>query len=201
MATTGRMGSRTHPEGATFGPNPARLSGQFMIFRFTQKLGSRLKTGTLKPLPMNDAPVADWTGHLFFFDRTPYILLSNTAALYSTVLFAKGITGDGSFITAATSTLREFMEADGLAFAYDRFIGSRTGLITFASTLSRSVTGSMNELVAYAKVILARDEISPFDLGFHLNDLLLSAIASEAPPGYGKPRDAFRTLIAQSGAP
>lgn len=47
-----------------------------MILRFSQKLGSRLKTGTLHPLPMNDAAVADWTSHLFFFDRTPYILVS-----------------------------------------------------------------------------------------------------------------------------
>lgn len=172
-----------------------------MILRFTRRLGARLKAGSLKPMPMHDAPVADWTGELFFSDRTPYILLSSTAALYSIVLLARGITNDGSFITAATRTLREFMEADGLAFAYDRFIGSRTGLVSFASTLNRSVTGSMNELVASAKVILARDETSPFDLGFHLNDLLLSAIASEESPGYGRPRDAFRALIAQSRAP
>ena len=172
-----------------------------MIFRFTQKLGSRLKTGTLKPLPMNDAPVADWTSELFFFARTPYILLSNTAALYSTVLFAKGITDDSAFIVRVMAALREFMEADGLAFAYDRFIMPRTGLIRFASTFSRSVTGSMNELVASAKVILARDEISPFDLGFHLNDQLLSASATDKTRDYGKPRDAFRALIAQSRAP
>ena len=71
----------------------------------------------------------------------------------------------------------------------------------FASAHSRSVTGSMNELITYAKVLLADEETSPFDLGFRLNDFLLSALASDQSPGYGKPRDAFRALIAESIAP
>jgi hypothetical protein len=172
-----------------------------MILRFSQKLGSRLKTGTLKPLPMDDAPVADWTSHLFFSGRTPYILVTNTAALYSTVLYAKGVTDDSAFISRALAALREFMEADGLASAYDRFIMPRTGAIRFASSLNRSVTGSINELISYAKVLLADDEGSPFDLGFRLNDLLLSAIATPNRPHYGKPREAFRALVAESKAP
>ena len=172
-----------------------------MILRLSQKIGSRLKAGPLKPLPLDKAPVADWTSQLFFFDRLPYILVSNTAALYSTVLYAKGITNDSIFITRLTSALRDFMEADGLAFAYDRFIMPRTGLIRFASTFNRSVTGSMNELISYAKVLLADEETSPFDLGFRLNDLLLSAIASDQSRGYGKPRDAFQALIAESSVP
>ena len=108
-----------------------------MILRFSQKLGSRLKAGTLKPLPLDEAPVADWTSHLFFFDRKPFILVRNTAVLYSTVLYAKVITDDGVFISSFTSTLREFMESDGLALAYDRFIMPRTGTILFASERAR----------------------------------------------------------------
>ena len=132
---------------------------------------------------------------------TPCILVSNTATLYSTVLYAKGITNDSVFIVRVMAALREFMEADGLAFTYDRFIMPRTGLIRFASTFSRSVTGSMNELIAFAQVLLADDEMSPFDLGFRLNDLLLSASRTDETRDYGKPRDAFRALIAQSSAP
>ena len=172
-----------------------------MILRFSQKLGSRLKTGTLTPLPMDAASIADWTSHLFFFDRTPYILVSSTAALYSTVLYAKGITNDSVFIVRVMAALREFMEADGLAFAYDRFIMPRTDLIRFASTFSRSVTGSMNELIACAQVLLADEETSPFDLGFRLNELLLSASTTDEARDYGKPRDAFRALVAESKAP
>jgi hypothetical protein len=56
-------------------------------------------------------------------------------------------------------------------------------------------------LINYAKVILADDETSPFDLGFRLNDLFLSALASATSRGYSKPRNAFRELIAESIAP
>ncbi len=77
-----------------------------MILRFSQKLGSRLKAGTLKPLPMDAALIADWTSRLFFSDRTPYILVSNTAALYSTVLYAKGITNDRVFIVRVMAVSR-----------------------------------------------------------------------------------------------
>ena len=53
----------------------------------------------------------------------------------------------------------------------------------------------------YAKVILADEEISPFGLGFRLNDLLLSAVGSDASRNYDKPRDAFQALVAKSTAP
>ena len=108
-----------------------------MILRSSQKPDPRHKAGTLKPLPLDEAPVADWTSHLFFFDRKPFILVSNTAVLYSTVLYAHGITDLGVFISSFTSTLRDFMEADGLALAYDRCIMPRTGTIRFASERAR----------------------------------------------------------------
>jgi hypothetical protein len=172
-----------------------------MILRFSQKLSGRLKTVTLRPLPLDSAAVADWTSHLFFLVRTPSILVSNTETLYSIVLYAKGVTNDSVFISRVLTALREFMEADGLAFAYDRFISPRTGLIQFASTFSRSVTGSMNELIAHGKLLLADEETSPFDLGFRLNDTLLSAVESAEQLDYGKPRAAFRALVARSTAP
>jgi hypothetical protein len=132
---------------------------------------------------------------------TPYILVSNTETLYSIVLYAKGVTNDSVFISRVLTALREFMEADGLAFAYDRFISPRTGLIQFASTFSRSVTGSMNELIAHGKLLLADEETSPFELGFRLNDTLLSAVESAEQLDYGKPRATFRALVARSTAP
>lgn len=169
-----------------------------MILRFSRKLAARLKTGVLKPAPLDEAPVADWTSHIFFFDRTPYILVSNTAALYSVVLYAKGITKESMFITSLMTTLRESMAADGLASAFDRFISPHAGTIRLASAYSRSVTGSMTELIKCAKVFLCDDDLSPFELGAQLNDFLLSPLASEKSRGYGKPREAFQALLAES---
>jgi|SRR5579871_5132799 len=166
-----------------------------MIFRLSQKLNTKLKAGSLAALPLDENPFADWSAHLFLADRTQYVLLSNTKSLYSMVLYGKGITNDSYFIDRALSNLREFMEDDGLAFLYQRFVAPASASVRFAKSLDRSVTGSMNDLIDHAKAWLAEGELSPFDVGFKLNEVLLSALAKSESIPYGTPRDAFRALV------
>jgi len=165
-----------------------------MIFRLTQKLGTKIKAGRLSETPLDENPYADWSCHMFTAGRTQYIIASNTTSLYSCVMFGKGITDDSRFIERMLATIREFMEDDGQAFAYQRFIAPASGTVSFAKALNRSVTGSMNELVMAATHSLESGEIAPHDVGFYLNDLLLSAIATKEDRGYGKPKDAFKLL-------
>jgi hypothetical protein len=73
--------------------------------------------------------------------------MSNTKSLYSCVMYGAGITDDSRFIERALSTIREFMEDDGQAFVYQRFIAPDSSTVSFAKALSRSVTGSMTELI------------------------------------------------------
>jgi hypothetical protein len=61
-----------------------------MILRLAEKLKTKIKAGTLSPLPLDENPLADWSAQLFVADREQYILLTNTATLYSTVIFGKG---------------------------------------------------------------------------------------------------------------
>lgn len=37
-------------------------------------------------------------------------------------------------------------------------------------------------------------DMSPHEVGFKLNSILLSALATEESPGYGKPKEAFKRL-------
>jgi hypothetical protein len=165
-----------------------------MIFRLSQKLNTKIKAGTLPALPLDENPFADWSAHLFLADRTQYILVSNTKSLYSTVMYGKGITDDSSFIERALSNLREFMEDDGQAFVYQRFIAPASAKVRFAKALDRTVTGSMNDLINHATAWLTEEELSPYDVGFRLNDVLLSAIAPSESAKYGRPREVFKAL-------
>src|SRR5208283_4500557 len=149
-----------------------------MIFRLSQKLNARIKAGTLRALPLDENPFADWSAHLFVAGRAQYILLSNTKSLYSTVMFGKGITDDGHFIERGLGNIREFMEADGQAFVFHRFIAPATATVRFAKALDRSVTGSMNDMTRHATYWLARGDVAPFDVGFRLNEIPISALAS-----------------------
>lgn len=72
--------------------------GPRMIIRQSQKLNAKIKSGKLCGLPLDENPYADWSAHLFTADRTQYVILSNTASLYSTVMYGRGINNDGLFI-------------------------------------------------------------------------------------------------------
>jgi hypothetical protein len=163
-----------------------------MIFRLSNKLSAKLKVGTVPSLPLDENPFADWSGHLFIADRTQYILLTNTKSLYSVVMFGRGITDD-NFIVRALSSIRDFMEADGLEFIYHRFIVPATGLVRFAKALNRSVTGSMNDLTQHAAYHLAGGEIAPFRVGTRLNETPMSALGHGG-SDYGFPRDVFKAM-------
>jgi hypothetical protein len=170
-----------------------------MIFRLSQKLATKLKEGRLPEVPLDDNPYADWSAHLFAVARTQYIIVANTRALYSVVMYGKGITGDNEFITRALSALREFMEDDGQSFVYQRLIAPTSGGVRFAKALDRSVTGSINELVKFATCYLEDGETSPYDIGFKLNNVLLSALDPSKKDGYGKPNEAFKALANSLG--
>jgi hypothetical protein len=159
-----------------------------MIFRLSQRLNTKIKAGNLRPLPLDENPFADWSAHLFVADRAQYIILTNTKSLYSTVMFGKGITNDSNFIERALGSIREFMEYDRQEFVYHQFIAPASATVQFGKALDRSVTGSMNDLVFQAKHWLSQSDVSPFDLGFKLNDTPFSSLK------YLNPRECFKNL-------
>ena len=165
-----------------------------LTFRPSHKLNAKIKAGPLPVQPPSENPYADWSAHLFSADRTQYILLSNTKSLYSTVLYGKGITDDRRFIERALSSLRESLEDDGQAFVYQRFIAPESSTVRFARASGRAITGSMNDLIVHATALLVEGELSPFDVGFRLNDVLLSALAAGGEKKYGTPREAFKSM-------
>jgi len=172
-----------------------------MIIRLSQKLGIRIKVGVLRALPPDENPFADWSAQLFMVGRTSYIIVCNTRSLYSIVTYAKGMTRDDRFIPHMLDSIREYMEDDGLRCAFERQIAPVTHTVIFAKALNRSVTGSMNELIAYAKLILADGEMSPYDVNQELNSFLLSSLAELGHHGYGEPGEAFKRLLASTSHP
>jgi hypothetical protein len=164
-----------------------------MIFRLSQKLAKKLKITALETLPPNSDPFADWSANLFTVDRAQYVILTNTASLYSVVMFGRGITNQVRFSDGARDSIREHLIADGREFVYRQFIASTSDTIGFSSALNRSVTGSMNDLVHNAKWSIGHHAMSPLDAGVQLNEMPMSAL------GYRNPRAVLTTLCAQRG--
>jgi len=164
-----------------------------MIFRLSSKLATKIKVTAPKSLPLDANQLADWSGHLFTATRTQYVIVTNTASLYSAVMHGRGIVNDGQLLDRATSCLREVMADDGLEFLYLQFIAPASATVRFSKALNRSVMGSMNDLVSHAKMWLTEGDLPPHDTSFRLNEIPMSVL------GYHNPREVMKGLTDASG--
>lgn len=163
-----------------------------MILRLSQKLAKKIKQASTESLPADPSPFADWSAHLFTADRAQYIILMNTPSLYSVVMYGRGVTNDDQFLDSAIENLRDFMIHDGLESIYKQFIVPIAKTVRFSKALNRSAIGSMNEMIAFAKLYLVEDELSLIDTSLRLGEILMSPIK------YRNPREAFLALATES---
>lgn len=131
----------------------------------------------------------DWSAHLFTAQRTQYIILTNTASLYSMVMPGRGITNDRQFIRGVLSWIKEFMTIDGNKVIIEKFIEMERHDVFFSKTVDRRVAGSMNDFVFQAKVHLIEGQRSPFDVSLLLNESPMTYL------GYNRPKDEFKKLL------
>jgi hypothetical protein len=54
-----------------------------MILRLSGKIAKKIHVKPAAVLPADSNPYADWSTHVFLAARTQYILVTNTASLYS----------------------------------------------------------------------------------------------------------------------
>ncbi len=85
-----------------------------MILRLSSKLGTRIKVAPKVVLPLEANLLADWSGHLFTADRTQYVILTNTASLYSAIAYARGMTSNPQFIARAQDVIRAGTKGSGV---------------------------------------------------------------------------------------
>ena len=159
-----------------------------MIFRLTQKLAEKVGLHHLPALPPVQNPFIDWTAHLFRVERVQYIIVTNTAALYSVVMFGSGITDDNEFIQRTLSFMSELMAKDYCEFFYQRLIAPHTAEISFSKATDQRVLGSMNNLIVRADHYITERQMSPFDVSIEINELPVSYLR------YRHPKNVFRQL-------
>lgn len=159
-----------------------------MIFRLTQKLARKVGLHPLPGLPPERNLFVDWTAHLFTIERVQYIIITNTAALYSLVMYGRGITDANEFIQRTLSFMAEIMAKDGFEFFYRRLIAPHTARISFSKATDRRVLGSMNDLIVQAEYYITERQMSPFDVSIQINETPMSHL------GYNSTKEAFRHL-------
>lgn len=158
-----------------------------MIIRLTQKLAKKLKVTPIA-LPRAPGPLADWTANLFNVGRTQYILLTNSASLYATVLPGRGLNSPQAFTDRAIATLLDQLSVEGYAGIIEQLI-AHTAEIVFAKTDDRSLLGSMNDQVRCAMSYLERVGDTTSNATSKLNAMPMGAL------DYRFPQEALEGLV------
>ena len=147
----------------------------------TQKLRKKLNEDELTATPVPSTPHLRWYGNLFRHRQTQYILVTNASSLYSVVVYGRGVTDTDLLLKSIIPALREQMDDDGMKLIYERCIAPYLGSVVLAATDSRSVLGSMNDMVNCSKVLLDRFDYAACDLAGQLNSIPYSAVKYESP--------------------
>lgn len=162
-----------------------------MILRFSTKLGGKIHEVPSTTAEFDGGYFADWSGHLFRFDRTQYILVVNSHSLFSTTIYGRGVTDFNTFFSSWSAQLRELHSDYGLKEIYDCQVAPTMGNIRISKVGNRSITGSLNELCIQAKSYLGQSDLSPYDISIRLNNVPMSAIDMKSPLDY------YRSLTPQ----
>ncbi len=104
-----------------------------------------------------------------------------------------GITNFQRFFERFSDTLRDTLHDLGADLIYQRIIVPDTGSIRLAKAQDKKIIGSMNEHIFYAKDTLDMLDMNPYDLGFKVNEYILSIIK------YASPKEAFLGMNAETG--
>jgi len=163
-----------------------------MIIRLTQKLAKKLKVAPAAALPRHPDPFADWAANLFTVQRTQYVLLTNSASLYSAIFYGRGITTADIFLEHALSALAKQLRSAGFGVIFDQCITPLMREITFSKTGNRSLLGSMNDHVRCAGYDLEDPDESLQTAASRLNETPMGALK------YRYPRE---VLMMQAGIP
>ncbi len=166
-----------------------------LIFRVTQKLATKLKIAPTVALPRAADPLTDWTANLFVADRCQYIIVTNSATLYSVIFPGRGITKPEHFIERAYEALVRQMIKDGCGALFKERIIPAGDEVVFIKTGDRKVMGSINDLVRCAQAHIEYGGDTPEETSDKIVETPMGALK------YGRPRDEMRTLADPPPAP
>jgi hypothetical protein len=109
-------------------------------------------------------------------------------------MHGKGNATKDDFIRNTITTIRDLTADNGMQLAYRKYIAPHTHSVTFAKPLSRSVIGSMNDLVYHAKEWI-QGYLPINEVGYKLNEIPFSALVDSNGRNYANPNEVFKQLI------
>ena len=163
-----------------------------MIIRLSQKLATKIRSGSLSEVPLHERQIADWSATLFNVGRTHYVLLSNTSSLFTCLMIAKGLTNSELFEQRAAEVIGDAVRRFGQN--HKQRITEFQSPFSYAKSLNRSVIGSMNDLVFGGRLII-EGGIDLQETADRLNTTPLKALTNRDGRRYANPSEVFLRII------
>lgn len=123
------------------------------IIRCTTKLLNELE---VKPTNAPDQPpnLWDWHANLLWLDRKKYVLFTNNQTLYSLLVYWMKTPRSADFLERFRLGLFKSLMSEEFTEAQVEYVLSEHAQVTITKTNSRSILGSMNDLVFQTKAMI-----------------------------------------------
>jgi hypothetical protein len=157
-------------------------SEKSLVVHATGKLARKLRVSDLTAVASETRPHLVWYANVFTAERVQYILTTNAVSLYSVLIPGRGITSAGEYMRQFLPKLQEHLRDDGFGLIYERCIAPYAGDIIIAKTASRSVLGSMNDMMRLSKFQFTDGDMTPFEGGMGAT----CCVAGHDSIGYGE---------------
>lgn len=152
-----------------------------MIFRLTRKLSAKLEVAPAPSLPSAENPLLDWTAHLFMAGHRQYIIVTNTATLYSCVIPGGRCRSVSVFMGNFAQGFADVLERDGLGPLPDFVFDCLQEKSVFCRASDRRVLGSINDLVFGVKVYITEAGLPLQEVSHRLNQTPMKLIKHSIP--------------------
>jgi hypothetical protein len=151
-----------------------------MIIRLSSKLAEKVKVPLNQTLEADANPFTDWSANLFRIGNVQYIIVTNTASLYSVLFEGRGITTADKLLTSFLHNIEALLQRDEHRTAFGQFIKPLADDIHFSKALNSSVIGSMVDLVHLAEHRITDGE-PLLEVSSRINEAPMSYLKYESP--------------------
>lgn len=155
-----------------------------MILRLTKKAADYFHIKLVKSEKKAENDLCEWYCNLFIANRRKYFLVVNAITLYSIIFPAKGIKNESGFINSFLSELSDQMISDGFNDIFDNKIKNNCEEVYYYKTESRSVLGSMNDMINMLKYSIEVGDSSEREINDLCNRTPFTSINPNIPKTY-----------------
>ncbi|MDW7761623.1 MAG: hypothetical protein SCM96_13445 [Acidobacteriota bacterium] len=159
-----------------------------MILRLSAKLSKKIGVTPTESLPMPDNPFLDWSGQVFRANRVEYIIVTNTASLFSLLFIGRGVTTPEKYEEALVREFGGYLARCDEISVYSKYLASYKKNATYSKALNQSVTGSINDLIFSARFALELRGMTTWEASDYINEMPMSFLKMKSP------ETAFQTL-------